>query len=89
EQRYGYSRAELIGHTADELRVWEDPAERTRLVDQLRHGRAVRNFVTRFRTKPGDLIVTVFSADTIQFDGQLCLLAVSADVLEYEKQKLN
>jgi len=26
---------------------------------------------------------------TIQFDGQLCLLAVSADVLEYEKQKLN
>lgn len=89
EQRYGYSRTELVGHTADELRVWEDPAERTRLVDQLRQGRRVRNFVTRFRTKAGDLIVTVFSADTIQFDGQVCLLAVSGDVLEYEKQKLN
>ncbi|MBZ5666489.1 MAG: PAS domain S-box protein [Acidobacteriia bacterium] len=80
EQRYGYSRTELIGRTAEELRVWEDPTERTRLVDQLRRGRPVRNFVTRFRTKPGDLIVTVFSADTIQFDGQLCLLAVSEDV---------
>jgi PAS domain S-box-containing protein len=89
EQRYGYSRTELVGHTADELRVWEDPAERTRLVDQLRQGRRVRNFVTRFRTKAGDLIVTVFSADTIQVDGQVCLLAVSGDVLEYEKQKLN
>jgi PAS domain S-box-containing protein len=89
EQRYGYSRAELIGRTADELRIWEDPAERTRLMDQLRHGRPARNCITRFRTKSGDLIVTVFSADTIEFDGQRCLLAVSEDVLEYEKQKLN
>lgn len=89
EQRYGYSRVELIGHTADELRIWEDPAERTRLMDQLRHGRPARNCITRFRTKSGNLIVTVFSADTIEFDGQSCLLAVSEDVLEYEKQKLN
>ncbi len=89
EQRYGYSRTELIGRTAEELRVWEDPKERTRLVEQLRRGRPVRNFVTRFRTKPGDLIITVFSADTIQFDGQLCLLAISEDVPDNNKRLTN
>jgi PAS domain S-box-containing protein len=80
ELRYGYSRLEVLGHTVHELRMWEDPADRRLLVAQLKGGGPIRNVVTRLRTKSGELKLTAFSADRIQFDGQSCLLAVSGDV---------
>ena len=79
ELRYGYSRQEVLGHTVHELRIWEDPADRRLLVAQLKRG-PIRNVVTRLRTKCGEIKLTTFSADQIQFDGQSCILAVSGDV---------
>jgi PAS domain S-box-containing protein len=81
EQRYGYSRPELIGHTVHELRIWEDVQERGFMLTQLKHG-PIRNVITRLRTKSGEIKLTAYSADKIQFDGQTCILAVSGDVLE-------
>jgi PAS domain S-box-containing protein len=81
EQRYGYIRKEVVGHTVHELRIWEDPHDRMLMIAQLQHG-AVRNVVTRLRMKSGEIKVTVYSADKVQFDGQTCVLAVSEDVLE-------
>jgi PAS domain S-box-containing protein len=81
EQRYGYSRQELIGRTVHELRVWEDPQDRTLMLRQLERG-PIRNVITRLRTKTGAIKTTAYSADKIQFDGQTCILAVSGDVLE-------
>jgi PAS domain S-box-containing protein len=80
ELRYGYSRQEVLGHTVHELRIWEDPADRRLLVGQLKRGRPIRNVVTRLRTKCGEIKLTAFSADRIQFDGQSCILGVSGDV---------
>lgn len=80
EVRYGYSRQEVLGHTVHELRIWEDPAERRLLVAQLKRGGPMRNVVTRLRTKCGEIKLTAFSADRIQFDGQSCILVVSGDV---------
>jgi len=81
EQRYGYSRKEVLGHTVHELRIWEDPKDRTLMIAQLERG-PIRNVVTRLRTKSGEIKVTVYSADKVQFDGHTCVLAVSEDVLE-------
>lgn len=46
---------------------------------QLQHG-PVRNVITRLRTKAGQIKITAYSVDKIQFDGQTCILAVSEDV---------
>ncbi len=89
ERRYGYTRAELLGQTSHEIRIWNDPIERTQLVEQVRRGIAVRNAITRLRTKSGELIVTVYSADCIQLDGQACLLVVSEDVTQSGSQQYN
>jgi PAS domain S-box-containing protein len=80
ELHYGYSRQEVLGHTVHELSIWEDPADRRLLVAQLKRGGPIRNVVTRLRTKCGEIKLTAFSADRIQFDGQSCILAVSGDV---------
>jgi PAS domain S-box-containing protein len=85
ECRYGYSRAEVLGRTVQELRIWEDPSDRALMVAQLQRG-PIRNLITRVRTKSGEIKTTTYSADKIQFDGQTCVLAVSEDVPEYDRK---
>ena len=89
ERRYGYSREEVLGHTVHELKIWEDPADRVRMVTQLQKSGPIRNVITRLRTKSGEIKLTAYSADRIQFDGQSCILAVSEDLPEYDQQKVN
>ncbi len=89
EQRYGYSRQEVVGLTVHELKIWEDPADRARLVTQLQRSGPIRNVITRLRTKSGEIKLTTYSADRIQFDGQSCILAVSEDLPEYDQHKAN
>jgi PAS domain S-box-containing protein len=89
ERRYGYSRAEVLGRTVHELKIWEDPSDRVRMITQLQQGGPIRNVITRLRTKSGEIKLTAYSADKIQFDGQSCILAVSEDLPEYDQQKVN
>jgi PAS domain S-box-containing protein len=80
ERRYGYSRAEVIGRTVGDLRIWEDPKDRALMIAQLQQRGPIRNVITRLRTKSGEIKTTAYSADKIQFDGQSCILAVSEDL---------
>ena len=89
EMRYGYSRNEVLGRTVGDLRIWEDPADRRLLVSQLKQGGPVRNVVTRLRVKSGEIKLTAFSADRIQFDGETCILAVSEDVSIYDPKRIH
>jgi len=89
ERRYGFSRAEVLGRTVHELRIWEDPADREFMIAQLNKGGPVRNIMTRLRMKSGEIRVTAYSADRIQFEGQSCILAVSEDLLQVDPHKSN
>jgi PAS domain S-box-containing protein len=89
ERRYGYSREEVVGRTVDELRIWEEPGDRMFMIEQLHRGRPIRNVITRLRTKSGEVKLTAYSADRIQFDGQPCILAVSEDLPEYDRERAN
>jgi PAS domain S-box-containing protein len=89
ERRYGYTRAEVLGHTVHELRIWEDPGDRELMLSQLTKGGPIQNVMTRLRTKSGEIKVTAYSADRIQFEGESCILAVSEDVPRVDPHKSN
>lgn len=89
ERRYGFSRAEVLGRTVHELRIWENPADREFMIAQLNKGGPVRNIMTRLRMKSGEVRVTAYSADRIQFEGQSCILAVSEDLLQVDPHQSN
>jgi hypothetical protein len=57
------------------------------MIAQLQQG-PIRNVITRIRTKSGEVKVTAYSADKIQFDGQSCLLVVS-EGLPNDDKRLN
>ena len=89
EYRYGFSREEVLGRTVHELKIWEDPADRVRMLTLLQKSGPIRNVITRLRTKSGEIKLTAYSADRIQFDGHPCILAVSEDLPDYDRQKVN
>jgi len=89
ETRYGYCRAEVIGHTVFELGIWDGPSDRVRMVALLERGGPVRNIITRLRAKSGEIKLTTYSADRIHFDGQACILAVSEDVPQSDPHRGN
>jgi PAS domain S-box-containing protein len=89
EARYGYSRQEVLGRTVHDLRIWDDPADRRLLVTQLRRGGPIRNVMTRLRAKSGEIKLTAYSADRIEFDGKRCILAVSEDVVTHDPKSIN
>jgi PAS domain S-box-containing protein len=89
EHRYGYSRAEVIGHTVGELGIWENPKDRALMIAQLEQRGPIRNVITRLRAKSGEVKTTAYSADKIQFDGQACILAVSEDLPDADTSFIN
>ncbi|MGA9142314.1 MAG: PAS domain S-box protein [Candidatus Acidiferrales bacterium] len=80
ERRYGYSSKEVLGRTVYDIGVWDNPSERPQMLDELRRQGHVRNRITRFRTRSGELLDTIYSADIIELEGQQCILAVSEDL---------
>jgi len=80
ERRYGYSRAQLLGRTVFDIKIWDDPGERARMLREIRQQGRVRNRITRFRKRSGDIADTFYSADLIELDGRECFLAVSEDL---------
>ncbi len=80
ERAYGYSRAELVGHTLEELRIWEDAADSELFRTQIQRTGSIRNIVARLRTKAGEIRLTAYSADRIHFNGLPCVLAVSEGI---------
>jgi len=85
ENRYGYSRSELIGSTSLEIGIWDDPDDRLQKLSELRNHGSVRNHATRLRDRSGRVLETIYSAQLIQLDGQQCILAVTEDLLDHAR----
>jgi PAS domain S-box-containing protein len=81
----GYSRAEVIGRTSNELGFWPKPEERTRFVSMLRKQGFVRDLEVRFRMKQGELRVGLLSAQVIYSGGELCSVAIMHDITERKR----
>lgn len=78
----GYTRGEVIGYTSTDLGIWEDPEQRELLVQRLREEGQVRNQEVNFRTKAGEPLVVLWSAERIELDGEECIIAINQDITE-------
>jgi PAS domain S-box-containing protein len=80
ERRYGYTREELVGRTVFDIRIWDDPGKRIRMMQAIREQGRVRNRIARLRKRCCEIVDTFYSADLIELDGRECVLAVSEDL---------
>ena len=78
----GYTKEEVIGRTSTELNIWDTPGTRHELVKRVAERGSLRNTETRFRTKTGAFRTLFSSIETLNIDGEPCLLFASSDITE-------
>ena len=81
----GYSRKDVIGRTAAELRFWGEPLDRMELLRQLKEEERVAKHQMRYRTAKGEIREAEVWVELIELDGQPCLLAITRDITEIKK----
>jgi two-component system cell cycle sensor histidine kinase/response regulator CckA len=78
----GYQREEVIGRTSLEVKFWERPEDRARLIEILEKQGSVRDLEITFRTKFDEQRIALDSADVIEVDGQKCVIAILKDITD-------
>ncbi len=79
---FGYQRADVIGRTAFDLALWQTSSQRAELVAALAASGSVRNMEAEKVTRDGVVLTCLISADVIEVDGRVCLLAVTRDITD-------
>ncbi|NEO56740.1 MAG: PAS domain S-box protein [Okeania sp. SIO3B5] len=78
----GYCREEIIGFTAEDLKIWVYPEAKTEFRQNLQLQGIVKNQEYQFRVKSGEIRVWLLSAEIIDISHELCVLAVITDITE-------
>lgn len=79
---YGADRATIIGQTSTDLKLWADLSDRTKMLTALQTQGFLRNQEYRFCTLGGNRRTILFSAETVQLNGETCILSVFNDITE-------
>ena len=90
----GYRRDEVIGRTAQDLNLWEDPSLQARVLQTLEEQGSIENIEVRFRGKSGQIFTGLFSAELVNFNGDRYRLGLVKDITdrklaEEEIERLN
>jgi len=81
----GYSRAEVLGQTADDLNLFVDAETRINWMEKLRAGQRVINQDARIRRKNGEIRNALASLDRIEINGEPMILVLATDITERKR----
>jgi diguanylate cyclase (GGDEF)-like protein/PAS domain S-box-containing protein len=85
---FGYTHDEVIGHTAQELGIWENPErDRPRVIDQIREHGHVSDIDVGFLTKSGETIRFNLGATLIEWDDGPLLLITGRNITALRKSE--
>jgi PAS domain S-box-containing protein len=80
ETMLGYPKNELIGKTSKEVGIWADPLQRDRIVQKLLEYGSFREEYIEFKTKSGESILALWSAETIFYSNKKLMLSMIHDI---------
>ena len=84
----GWSASEVVGRTSTEINIWEDMAERGRLLTVLSQVDSVADLSLRFRTKRGEIRPLMVLASRFTQDGKSYLVVNARDSSESQRVQL-
>lgn len=66
----GYAKNEIVGKTAEELKLWVDPGRRLQYLERLRADGVVRDFEAEMRAKGGEIYTVLYSGCLVTIGGR-------------------
>ena len=85
---YGFSREEILDHTAAELGIWADLNERQRFVDLLNTQKKVTDFEAVAKYRSGKEKKMLISGEVVEIDDEPCFLVQIIDITERKQAEL-
>jgi PAS domain S-box-containing protein len=85
---FGYGAAEVVGKSALDLGIWYEPADRLKMVAELRAHGGVNEVETFFVHKSGAVVTLMMSAGRFTMDGRDYLVVNGRDVTEIQRTRL-
>jgi PAS domain S-box-containing protein len=85
EKLIGYTCDELLSQTTIELNIWVNENDRKNLFEELGKTGSVYDREYCFRSKNGDVIITRYSGEVIDFSGEPAVLSVLVDITAAKK----
>lgn len=76
----GFSREEQIGKTSKEVGIWRNPPERDRIIQKVLKKGFFKDEYIEFKTKTGETILALWSAETIMHSGKKLMLSMIHDI---------
>jgi PAS domain S-box-containing protein len=83
----GWTREEVLGRSPIDLGIWEEPAQRDRMVARLEEQGFVQNLEARFRTRSGKVVEALLSARVVTFAGERAILSITRDITEWKRNE--
>jgi len=89
EKMFGYTREELIGHTAlpEDLNMWLKKDDRERFIAKLKECGEVFGLEVPMRRKGGDVFSALLSSSLVEIQGERCLLTICRDLSERKQME--
>ncbi|HEU4387180.1 MAG TPA: ABC transporter substrate binding protein, partial [Blastocatellia bacterium] len=85
EALFGYSRAEAVGRTTLDLRLYVNPKDRRDFFRVVEEQGFVRDFETDLRNKAGEHLRVVVSAESMTINKEPCLVIIIRDITERKR----
>jgi PAS domain S-box-containing protein len=82
QEVFGYTREEVIGKTSIQLDLYADPADRAKMVSEVKSKGYVRNMEIRARRKRGEIFPLLISVNLLRESGEQLILGVLRDITE-------
>jgi PAS domain S-box-containing protein len=84
---YGFSRAEVIGHTATELGLWKSSEERERFIERLRAAGSLRDIELLKYNRAGEAKFILLNAEIVEIAGNECVISLIQDITERKRHE--
>ncbi|HWQ68113.1 MAG TPA: PAS domain S-box protein [Methanospirillum sp.] len=82
EQKFGYSRDEVIGKTTGDLGLFVDDHHRQEIIDRLTQKTPVNDLEVQVRTKEGKILTLLFSGDCMDVNSEGIIFTLGVDITE-------
>ena len=83
----GYGPAEVVGRTADDLKLWADAGLRRAFESDFAAAGSVRAFEAKYHAKDGTEIDCLVSAELVTINEQPCVLCAFQDITERKRSE--
>ncbi|MBU2514294.1 PAS domain S-box protein [bacterium] len=81
----GFLHSEMINGTANDLNIWENPADRQQLVEKISDGETVRNKEFSFIDRNGKRKFGLISGTRIKVGNDPCVMLVTMDITDLKQ----